>query len=109
MRKASILYKDEEAGILIQHDDGSFSFKYHAGWVADSQKPGISPALPKSDQAFRADFLFPFFYHMLPEGSNKEVACRHNRIDPDDDFGLLMHTARHDTIGAVRVIKIDNE
>jgi serine/threonine-protein kinase HipA len=45
---------------------------------------------------------------MLPEGSNKQVACKLNRIDPEDSFGLLMVTAKNDSIGAVRVIKIEH-
>jgi HipA-like protein len=32
MRKAKVLFKNEEAGILTQHDDGSFSFRYHDDW-----------------------------------------------------------------------------
>ena len=52
--------------------------------------------------------LFPFFYNMLPEGSNKQAVCKHNRIDSDDYFGLLMITAATDSIGAVRVIKPEN-
>lgn len=43
---------------------------------------------------------------MLPEGPNKQVVCKYNRIDLDDYFGLLMITAKNDSIGAVRVIKI---
>ena len=46
---------------------------------------------------------------MLPEGSNKQVVCKLNRIDWDDHFGLLMSTAKNDSIGAVRVIKIESE
>jgi serine/threonine-protein kinase HipA len=107
MRKAKILYKDEEAGVLTQHDNGSFTFSYNDNWVADINKPGISLTLPKTRQAFHSKFLFPFFYNMLPEGSNKQVACKLNRIDQTDYFGLLMATARHDSIGAVRVVKID--
>lgn len=107
MRKAKILYKDEEAGVLTQHDNGSFTFSYNDNWVADINKPGISLTLPKTGQAFHSKFLFPFFYNMLPEGSNKQVACKLNRIDQADYFGLLMATARHDSIGAVRVVKID--
>jgi len=45
---------------------------------------------------------------MLPEGSNKQVVCKLNRIDPEDYFGLLMTTAKYDSIGAVRVIKREN-
>ena len=29
MRKAAILFKNEEAGILTQQDNGSFIFRYH--------------------------------------------------------------------------------
>lgn len=107
MRKASVLYKDEEAGILIQHDDGSFTFSYNKDWFENPLKPRISLTLPKKTEAYQAQYLFPFFYHMLPEGSNKQVVCRHNRIDMDDYFSLLLITATHDTIGAIRVKKID--
>lgn len=107
MRRAKILYKDEEAGELIQHDDGSFTFRYHDQWLADSSKPGISLTLPKTEKEFHSTFLFPFFYNMLPEGTNKQVACKLNRIDLSDDFGLLMLLAKEDSIGAVRVIKTE--
>lgn len=106
MREAKILFKDEEAGILTQHDDGSFSFRYHDAWMA-ANKPSISLTLPKTEQEFHSKFLFPFFYNMLPEGSNKQVACKLNRIDQEDYFGLLMTTAQNDSIGAVRVVKIE--
>ncbi len=108
MRQAIILYKDEEAGILTQHDDGSFTFRYHDIWMADTNKNGISLTLPKNEQEYHSKFLFPFFYNMLPEGSNKQVVCKYNQIDQNDYFGLLMTTAKNDSIGAVRVIKIEN-
>ncbi len=107
MRKAKILFKDEEAGVLTQHDDGSFTFSYNDAWMADHNKPDISLTLPKIGQKFHSKYLFPFFYNMLPEGSNKEVVCKLNRIDPTDYFGLLITTAKYDSIGAVRVLKTD--
>jgi serine/threonine-protein kinase HipA len=105
MRQAKILYKDEEAGLLTQNDDGSFMFRYNASWIADSKKPGISLSLPKVEQEYYSKFLFPFFFNMLPEGSNKQIVCKHHRIDKNDYFGLLITTAKYDSIGAVRVIK----
>lgn len=108
MRKAKVLFKNEEAGILTQYDDGSFSFRYHDDWLANNSNPGISLTLPKTGKEFRSKYLFPFFYNMLPEGSNKQVACKLNRIDREDHFGLLMFTAKNDSIGAVRVIQIEN-
>lgn len=107
MRQAQILYKGEDAGLLTQDDDGSFTFRYHATWVANSSKPSISLSFPKMEQVFHAKFLFPFFYHVLPEGANRQIVCKYNRIDEDDDFGLLMTTARYDNVGAVNVIKIE--
>jgi HipA-like protein len=107
MRKARVLYKDEEAAILTQNDDGSFLFYYHYEWIEDSSKPSISLTLPKSKKEYHSKYLFPFFYNMLPEGSNKRVICTHHRIDEDDYFGLLMTTAKVDSIGAVTIIKMD--
>jgi len=107
MRQAKIFYKDEEAGVLTQNDDGSFVFRYNAAWLADGKKPGISLSLPKIEQEYYSKFLFPFFYNMLPEGSNKQIVCKHNRIDENDYFGLLITTAKYDSIGAVRVIKLE--
>jgi HipA-like protein len=107
MRKAKILFKDDEAATLIQHDDGSFTFTYNHAWMADGNKPSISLTLPKIKQEFHSKFLFPFFFNMLPEGSNKQVICKFNRIDHDDYFGLLTITAKNDSIGAVRAIKVE--
>ncbi len=107
MREAIILYKDEEAGVLTQHDDGSFTFLYNDNWLEDISKPAISLTLPKARKEFQSEYLFPFFYNMLPEGSNKQVVCKLNRLDQKDHFGILMTTAKYDNIGAVRVNKID--
>lgn len=108
MRKAKVLFKGEDAGLLTQHDDGSFTFRYHLSWVDDNRKPSISLTLPKTKQEFHSSYLFPYFYGLLPEGSNKEVVCRYNRIDPDDYFSILLTTAKTDTIGAVTVVQIEN-
>ncbi len=105
MRQARIYFRGEEAGLLTQQDDGSFTYLYHNLWVSDSSKPPISLTLPKINQAYHSEHLFPFFYNMLPEGTNKQVACQHKRIDKDDYFGLLLTTAGYDTIGAVTVKK----
>jgi len=109
MRQAEIHYKGEKAGMLIQHDDGSFTYRYEDPWMADRSKPSISLTLPKSRQEYRSEHLFPFFYNMLPEGTNKQVVCRLMRVDNNDYFSLLMITARYDSIGAITVKKTDKE
>lgn len=105
MRKALILYKDEDAGVLTQYDDGTFMFKYNQEWINDTLKPDISLTLPKRMKEHRSKHLFSFFYNMLPEGSNRQIICKYNRIDLNDYFSLLMISANKDAIGAVRVVK----
>ena len=111
MRQAKVLFKNQEAGVLTQHDNGYFTFSYNEAWLTDNSKPAISLTLPKSEQSFHAPFLFPFFFNMLPEGTNKQVVCKLNRIDTNDYFGLLITTANTDSIGAVTLVKIigDNQ
>lgn len=105
MRQAKVLFKDEEAGLIAQLDDGSFVFHYDDLWFNSTAKPAISLNLPKNKQEHRSDYLFPFFYNMLPEGTNKQLVCQALRIDTKDYFGLLVNTAAYDTIGAVRIIE----
>ena len=108
MRSATVLFKGEQAGILTQQDDGSFNFAYDPSWVTDDRKPAISLTLPKTKEPYQSKFLFPFFFNLLPEGSNKRVVCKLNRIDKSDYFGILMTTAKNDSIGAVTVTKIQD-
>lgn len=107
MRKANILYKNELAGRLIQHDSGSFTFVYDTSWFRNPTKPAISLTLPKTEEEYHSEFLFPFFFNMLPEGSNKQIVCSLNRLDSNDYFGLLLTSAKHDTIGAIKVIQTE--
>ena len=44
---------------------------------------------------------------MLSEGENRETQARLLHISPEDDFGILLATARYDTIGAVTVKPIE--
>ena len=44
-----------------------------------------------------------FFYNMLSEGANKALQCASLKIDETDSFGLLLATAKHDTIGAITI------
>ncbi|RXG20343.1 serine/threonine-protein kinase HipA [Leeuwenhoekiella polynyae] len=106
MRMAKVLYKQEEAGSLIQHDDGGFEFNYLEDWLNNPDKPAISLTLPKSQQTYQSPYLFPFFYNMLPEGTNRQVVCTEMRLDTDDYFGILLTTAAYDTIGAITLKRV---
>lgn len=107
MRQAKVFYNNELAGLLTQLNDGSYIFRYDNQWFNNNNKPAISLTLPKTQQQYEAAYLFPFFYNMLPEGSNKQTVCFENRIDTKDYFGILLTTAKKDTIGAVTLIKTE--
>lgn len=106
MRTANVLYKGELAGTLTQNDDGSFVFGYAEDWLKNDSKPSISLTLPKKQERFHSKDLFPFFYHLLPEGINKRMVCIDLKIDEDDAFGILLNTAKTDTIGAITLEKL---
>lgn len=106
MRRANVLYKNEVAAELIQNDNGDFLFTYLDAWFNNPSKPAVSLTLPKSRKVYASKTLFPFFYNMLPEGTNKKVVCYQNRVDENDPFGILLTTAANDTIGAVTIEKI---
>lgn len=106
MRKAKVLYKNKEAGELTQLDDASFVFEYNKEWLSDENCPPISLSFPKKESVFSAKSLFPFFYHLLPEGKAKKEISQKYKIDEEDAFGILLHSAQYDTIGAIKIIKI---
>jgi len=106
MRIANIFYKGEKAGLLSQSDYGDFHFKYNENWLSDESKPSISLTLPKSQIEFESQTLFPFFYHLLPEGVNKRMICKTFKIDEDDAFGILLHASKIDTVGAVTIERV---
>jgi serine/threonine-protein kinase HipA len=103
MRSTTILYKSEPAGILSQLANGSFHFRYLETWLEDKKKSSISLTMPKSKKEFKSPHLFPLFFHLLPEGANKQAVSKFKKIDPADHFGILLHTAQFDTSGAITI------
>jgi len=45
---------------------------------------------------------------LIPEGVNKQLICKKKRMDRHDYFGILLEVAGGDTIGAVKVIKMND-
>lgn len=103
MRKAIVFLNRERAGTLVEVDPNHYVFRYDDLWFADADKPAVSLTLPKTQQVYEADHLFPFFSNMLAEGVNRQLQSRQLQIDENDEFGLLLATAQYDTIGAVTV------
>lgn len=103
MRQAEIYRNGTLAGILSEENRQHFVFRYDEKYFADKEKPAVSLTLPKTQQEYQSEFLFPFFSNMLSEGANREMQSRMLRIDEKDDFGILLATAQYDTIGAITV------
>lgn len=103
MRTVEIYRNGILAGMLTEENRRQYVFRYNDNYFIDTSKPPISLTLPKTQQEYRSNFLFPFFFNMLSEGVNKKLQCTQLKIDEEDNFGLLAATAQYDTIGAVTV------
>lgn len=103
MRQAKVLANKIVAGTLTETDDGHYIFKYDDAYLINTKLQAIALAFPKRKEEYVSDELFPFFFNMLSEGANKAVQCRTLKIDEKDAFGLLLATARYDTIGAITI------
>lgn len=103
MRQALVLSNNIVAGRLIETDERRYIFRYDEDYLFNSELRAISLAFPKRKEEYVSDELFPFFFNMLSEGSNKALQCRMLKIDENDSFGLLLATAKYDTIGAITI------
>lgn len=106
MKQAEVYNNGILAGLLTETDNGTYEFSYDELYFLDEKKSAIGLSFPKNQRKFMSNELFPFFYNMLAEGSNKAIQCRSLKIDENDAFGLLLATAHTDTIGAITVKKL---
>ncbi len=105
MRRAQVFSNGVLAGMLTETDSGKYIFCYDDSFLIDEKQTAISLSFPKSQREFTSETLFPFFFNMLSEGTNKAIQCQTLKIDENDAFGLLLATAHTDTIGAIIVKK----
>jgi len=103
MRKAEVYRNGTLAGFLSEENRKHYIFRYDDAYFNDTTKAAISLTLPKTQQEYDSEFLFPFFFNMLSECVNRKLQSTQLRIDEEDNFGLLIATAQYDTIGAVTV------
>lgn len=108
MRMAEVYRNGNLVGTLTQHNIQHYEFKYADAWFNNDAMPAVSLTIPKAQQVYEADHLFPFFFNMLSEGVNRQLQARLLKIDEKDYFGLLLATATTDTIGAIIIKPINN-
>ena len=99
MRACKVYVHDIEAGILQETDNKEYVFTYHEKYQGEP----VCLAMPVRQEPYHSDYLFPYFFNMLSEGANRQVQSTLLHIDEKDDFGIMLATAQHDTIGAVTI------
>jgi len=107
MRAVKVFSHNILTGILTENNDGSFTFHYEDNYYKNPEYSSISLTLPKTQQKFHSNTLFPFFFNILSEGVNKQIQSRIFKTDEEDSFGLLMALEKNDIIGAVTIEKIE--
>lgn len=103
MRKCNVYVNGIEAGILTENENPrEYIFRYRKDYL-ESNLPAISLSMPLRNEEYRSRILFPYFFNLLSEGENRAIQSSLHHIDEEDDFGILLATARYDTVGAVTV------
>ena len=97
LRKANVMFKEVLAGTIEETGPG-YRFSYDSDYLVIGKTIGV--AFPLRREPYESSALFPFFKGLLPEGWFREIVCQTLKIDPRDDFGLLIK-ACGDCIGAV--------
>lgn len=105
LRKARVFFQDIPAGILEEVVNG-YRFTYDPEYIKKGRS--ISLSLDLQERPYGSTVLFPFFVGLIPEGWYKEIVCATKKIDPNDEFGILLVTGES-TIGAVTLKDITNE
>ncbi len=101
MRQAKIFVDDILAGLLSENEEGYF-FQYEKTYLDSMAKKPVSLTLPIQKEPFKAEYLFPFFDGLIPEGWLLNIAQKNWKLDPRDRMGLLMATCK-DCIGNISV------
>lgn len=107
MRKANVYRNGQLIGVLTQLNQKSYEFRYDETWFANRELPAVSLTMPKTKRTYTSEHLFPFFFNMLSEGVNRKLQSRQLKIDEKDYFGLLLATAKKDTIGAITLLETE--
>jgi len=108
MRKAAIHYNKELAGVLIETDDGEYTFEYDPAYVANFPSQLITFTMPVTNRKYREKRLFPFFEGLIPEGWLLDIASKSWKINQNDRMGLLLACCQN-CIGAVSVQPITED
>lgn len=98
MRRAEIIFKDRDAGILEETAREGTRFVYNPDW---SEQIACALPIERKEHEWLTG-LHPFFQHLAPEGWLRERQARVAHVEEEDDLGILLQYGA-DCIGAVGV------
>lgn len=103
---AQVFYNGKLAGLLTK-TGSRYRFSYDETYLTAAGSRPVSITLLLRKEPYESETLFPAFINMLSEGANKRMQCRMLKIDEIDYFGLLLATAKDDSIGPITVKPIN--
>jgi len=86
MRKAKILWNDQQAGILSETTEG-YEFVYTKEYLNSGAPNPVSLTLPLTDQPLKSQTIFSFFDGLIPEGWLLEIAEENWKLNERDRMG----------------------
>ncbi|MCJ8311730.1 MAG: HipA N-terminal domain-containing protein [Pseudomonadales bacterium] len=103
MRKAKVLFKKHNAGVLIENEQG-YEFTYYPEYLLSKGEP-IGFHFPLQYESFKNQTLFPLFSNLTSEGWLRDIQTHQQKLN--DEFTLLINYG-NDLIGAISLIEIKN-
>ena len=102
-RTAKVFVNNLLAGTLTETLEGEYFFKYNVDYLSNETNNPVSLTLPKREDAYTSDSLFPFFDGLIPEGWLMDIGIKNWKLNAKDRMGLLLHLCA-DCIGNVSII-----
>lgn len=107
MRQCEVYLHGIKVGLLTENDSREFTFTYDKAYLLSENCDAVSLTLPLRTEPYHSPFLFSVFANMLSEGDIRQIQSQLLRMDPEDDFGILLATCQFDTVGAITVKPIE--
>lgn len=102
--RACVRMNGRVAGVL-ERTGTTVTFHYDAAYL-QMRMPPLSLSLLLRPEPYECEGLPPYFSGLVSEGWLKRVQAKEQRIDPNDEFSLLVHNGK-DLPGAVTLELLD--
>lgn len=106
-RSGKVFFKDSEAGIIWQNEDG-YGFAYKKEYLQSIHAEPVSLTLPLRVEPYTGKTMLAFFDGLIPEGWLLDITVKNWKLNPNDRMELLLVACR-DCIGAVSIEPINEE